>query len=423
MANELLARRRSGGARMTGGLGDYDILILDAGVKQSLASARSLGRAGLRVALGESQSQYRSRPPLPAFQSRYCARAVILPDYTSDPAAYANAVIAFARDHHVRVVLPAADPSVAALAPYRGRLAELGCMLALAPPEALEIANDKDLTLKVASRLGIPYPKSVRIDSVEDLPSAAAELGFPIVLKPTVSWTGNSASRVIPVEVITDAEAVDATTRLLAAGSGVIAQQWACGRREGVSLFVVNGEVLASCGHVAHRTSPQLGGASVMRESIPVPDEILAASVRLARAIGLEGVCEVEFRRDVDGRPLLMEVNARLAGTLENAIRSGIDFPLMIWLWATRQPIAPAASCRTGVRTRWLHGDLRWLWENQDRRGRPDSVPVAKAVRTFLWEFVRTRRYDYFDRRDIMPALAEMRYTLAVVKSGLREQS
>ena len=96
----------------------------------------------------------------------------------------------------------------------------------------------------------------------------------------------------------------------------MLAQEWACGRREGVTLFIVDGEVLASCGCAAYRTSPPLGGASVMRESIPVPQDIYSASVRLATAIGMQGVCEVEFRRDADNRALLMEINARLAGTI-----------------------------------------------------------------------------------------------------------
>ena len=90
----------------------------------------------------------------------------------------------------------------------------------------------------------------------------------------------------------------------------------------------------------------------------------------------MEGPSEVEFRRDAKGRPLLMEINPRLAGTLENAIHSGVDFPLMIWQWGTGQPIEPVTSYRTGVRTRWLAGDLRWLWESV-LRGRPAGQRVA----------------------------------------------
>ena len=142
-------------------------------------------------------------------------------------------------------------------------------MLALPPDSALEIALDKDRTLEVARKLDIDQPKTMRIDDVDDLPAAIAEFGFPFVLKPTTSWSEQLGDRFVPVEVVNEREAMDVTQRFLSAGLGVLGQEWACGRREGVTLFIVDGEVLASCAHVAYRTSPPLGGASVMRESIP----------------------------------------------------------------------------------------------------------------------------------------------------------
>jgi predicted ATP-grasp superfamily ATP-dependent carboligase len=207
-------------------------------------------------------------------------------------------------------------------------------------------------------------------------------------------------------------EATEAAQGILDAGVGVLAQEWAPGRREGVSLFIVGDEVLAACGHAAHRTSPPLGGVSVLRESIELPADMLDAAVRLAKEIGLQGVCEVEFRRDAKGRPLLMEINARLAGTIENAVQAGVDFPLMIWCWAVNAGITPVLEYRTGVRTRWLHGDIRWVRENWERAGRPDSASHARTLYTFFSEFVKCYHYDYFDLRDVKPFLVEIRNTI-----------
>jgi predicted ATP-grasp superfamily ATP-dependent carboligase len=386
----------------------YDILILDGTYKQSLTSARSLGRAGLRVALGESLSQYDPDRGAASWRSRYCARDVALPDYNTDQAAYIDAVVAFVRDHQVKVVLPTGDANIVMLAPHRKQFADLGCTLAVASDAAFEIANDKVRTLEVADKLGIAYPKSIQVADVAGLRAVEAEFGYPFVLKPTISWTGEAQDRVSPIEVVNEAEAVAAITRYLATGCEVLAQQWAPGRREGVSLLLVGGEVRGICGAVAHRTVPPLGGVSVMRESITVPDDILDASVNLAKTIGLEGPCEVEWRRDAEGRPLLMEVNARLAGTLENANRSGVDFPLLVWQWATGQPVQSALTYRTGVRTRWLSGEVQWLRANIKQPGRPDTVTVPRALWTFVWEFARTRHYDYLDRSDMWPALGEL---------------
>src|SRR5215472_16923229 len=77
----------------------YDILVLDAEHKQALAAARSLGREGLRIALGESLTLHRENPPLPSFRSRHCSRSVVLPSYHDDPGLYVAAVIDFVREN------------------------------------------------------------------------------------------------------------------------------------------------------------------------------------------------------------------------------------------------------------------------------------------------------------------------------------
>lgn len=401
----------------------YDVLVLDAASRQSLASTRSLGRAGLRVALGECTADCDSSMSALSFHSRYSARNVILPSLTTDATLFAAAVADFVREHPTRVVLPTADGAITALTPWREKLASLGCVLALAPDCALEVANDKDRTLAIARDLGIAYPATMVIQSIDDLPAVADTFGFPFVLKPTISFPPDASVRLQATEVINQAEAITVILTYLSAGAGVLAQQMASGRREGVTLFIADGDVRAACAHVAHRTSPALGGASVLRESLPITEEIYGPAVSLVNAIGLEGVCEVEFRRDAGNRPLLMEVNARLAGTIENAVRSGVDFPLMIWQWATGLPVERHRGYKTGVRTRWLHGDMRWLRDNQRRAGRPDSVSNARAVSVFATEFLRTRHLDCLDRHDLRPAVAELRTTARAIRKPRTPQS
>ena len=137
----------------------YDVLILDAGTRQSLASARSLGRAGLRVALAECFAECDPALPVLAFRSRYCARSVVLPSFATDAPGFSAAIIEFVRAHPTRVIMPASDGAIAALMPWRGRLAALGCQLALAPNAVLEVANSKARILEVAHGLGVEGPR------------------------------------------------------------------------------------------------------------------------------------------------------------------------------------------------------------------------------------------------------------------------
>src|SRR5207247_3985369 len=77
----------------------------------------------------------------------------------------------------------------------------------------------------------------------------------------------------------------------------------------------------------------------------------------LVREINLEGYSEVEFRRDAAGVPYLMEINPRLSASVEVAVRAGIDFPWLVYQWASGGPIEKADGYRTGGRIRQLGRD------------------------------------------------------------------
>ena len=197
----------------------------------------------------------------------------------------------------------------------------------------------------------------------------------------------------------------------------MLAQQWVPGRREGVSLFIAGDEVLAACGHVAHRTTPPLGGASVVRESIEVPDDMLHAAVLLAKAIGLQGVCEVEFRRDAENRPLLMEINAQTRRDDRERGAGRRRFP------ADDLVLGDGARRDSRDRVPVLASGPAGSMATCDGYGRTGSVPGGpigmshfEMLYAFISEFAKSRHYDYFDRRDVKPFLAELRYTMHVLR-------
>ena len=47
---------------------------------------------------------------------------------------------------------------------------------------------------------------------------------------------------------------------------------------------------------------------------------------------------------------------------------------------------------------------------------RPDSVSAASGLWTFGSEFFRTRHYDFVDRRDMRPAVAELWDTAGIIR-------
>jgi predicted ATP-grasp superfamily ATP-dependent carboligase len=399
-----------------------DALVVDASMRQALAATRSLGRSGLRVWTAESPDLPNSRRCLPAFASRWSDWNAYLPSYYGDPDLYASSVLRLANRCGALVVIPSSDGSIAALHPWRARFERQGVALAIASEVALSIANDKQRTLDVAGGLGIRGPRSLPVRSLEDARSVLREIGYPAVIKPTKSWVSapSSSARVTARVVIDEAEALEFVDGLCELGSQAVVQQWVGGRRDAVNIFYAEGQVRAAIAQVAYRTAPVLGGVSVVRETIPMADDLLVPAISLVEALDLEGYSEVEFRRDLTGRPLVMEINARLTAGIELAIRSGVDFPTMAWRWAAKQSVPTLSGYRTGVRMRFLSADLEWLWENFKQQGRPDSVSRLTASRIFARDFFRPQAYDYVDRGDLKPTLVAVSLHLNQVRQRIR---
>jgi predicted ATP-grasp superfamily ATP-dependent carboligase len=389
-----------------------DALLVDGSYRQALVAVRALGCAGLKVAVAEATDVCDPSFRVPSFSSRWSMWHSPLPSYSEDPDGYCGVLLDLVRDRPTRVLIPGGDGSIAALRPWRRRFEREGVAVALASEAALEVANDKYRTLAAATGLGILSPRSAPIARPEATRDALAEVGYPAVIKPTQSWVryrDDVWGKVWCKDVLNESEAVAYVELLHELGSSAIAQQWVGGAREAVSCLYARGRVWAEFAQVAHRMAPVLGGVSVVRESIPMPADLRSAGLGLVEALDLEGYSEVEFRRDASGRPLLMEINARLSGSLEAAVRSGVDFPTLLWRWAAGETLSPVSGYRTGIRMRYLAGDIDWLWENLKSRGRPDSVPPLKALRTFAGDFLRAQAYDYVDRRDLRPALVAFR--------------
>lgn len=373
-------------------------MIIDGSQRQSLVAVRSLGRAGVRVHVCESAGR------TPAFASRYCSSSAFLPSVTEDPDAFAQAVCEQARRSDPPVVVASHDGSIDALCAHRQEL-DACAALALADNPALAIAADKRRTLALAEELGIAVPASIVVKDTSHVRSAASEVGLPAVLKPVRSWVGAEHVRCRVVSSVhRSVESLTAAAdELLALQGTAIVQPWLCGDRQAVSFIYADGRVAAGFAQIAYRTDPPLGGLSVMRESIPLLSDIAEPAEKLVGAIGLEGYSEVEFRRDARGTARLMEVNARLSASVEVAVRSGVDFPLLLYQWASGAKLSPPRGYRTGVRMRWLGGDVRWLVKNLAHQREPDAVPPRIAVGRFARDFFGPAHYDFVDVRDPRP--------------------
>ena len=189
---------------------------------------------------------------------------------------------------------------------------------------------------------------------------------------------------------------------------------------------MVEGRPLAAFQHRRLREVPPTGGASSLRESMPVDPVLLDHTVRLLGPLGWTGLAMAEFKVGRAG-PRLMEINGRIWGSLPLAVRSGMDFPARLaeaLLGAGAQPVEGCHSdYAVGVRSRDLELELRWIGAVlRGVRALPATTAPARrdAVRAAANLVRPGDGYDVLSLGDPRPGVAEI---ATLVARGMRAMS
>ncbi|QEC49141.1 ATP-grasp domain-containing protein [Baekduia soli] len=380
------------------------VLVTDAGRGSAIAVIRSLGRAGWEVTAADSTAASAG------FRSRFAAHTLVYPDPLQDPEGVVELLLAEATNRGIDLIIPVSDELLLPLSAARERFAGVSA-LAMPDAAALDQVSDKAATVALAQRLGVPVPRTKLVATTAEALAAAPALGWPLVVKP-------ARSRVVrPGGVdrfqVTYAESPEVLARVMAGLEGrvpVLLQEYRAGEGHGVELLLDDGEVLLAFQHRRLHEVPITGGASALRESVPLDPAMLDQATRLMRELKWTGLAMVEFLVG-DGRATLMEINGRIWGSLPLAVKSGADFPLGLARLHTGGPPPGGPPPRVGVRSRNLRLELIWIGSVLRRARRypflaspPRSAGVTAALR-----LVNPRDgFDVLSREDPSPGLAEV---------------
>jgi predicted ATP-grasp superfamily ATP-dependent carboligase len=370
--------------------------IVVGGDYQGLGIVRSLGRRGIATCVVDDERSV-------GRFSRYATHFVRAPDLR-EPGAAVEATLAAARRFGLEgwVLFPTRDEHVAAFSQERERLGEL-LRVPTPPWEVTRFACDKRNTYARAEELGIPTPRTWRLESVERV--ADVEGDPPWAVKPAIkddfvhetkekAWRADSREE---LRVL-----VERAAALVGPGE-VIVQELIPGGGESQLAYCAlfrDGEPLASMVAQRRRQHPlEFGRASTYVRTVDLPGlEELAC--RFLRSIGYYGLVELEFKRDPrDGVDKLLDVNARTWGYHTLGSCAGVDFPYLLYLDQIGAEVdaARAEPGRSWVR---LVTDL------------PTGVLEIASRRTGVRDYLRSlRRSDteaVFARDDLLPGLVEL---------------
>jgi D-aspartate ligase len=322
---------------------------------RALGVVRSLGRRGIPVWVVKQGGH------LVAVASRYTPRTVSWPD--GGDQAKIEFLLDLSAKHNLDgwLLIPTDDYTVGLASGHHKALASK-YRVTVPPWETLRWACDKRLLHELAEKLGIDQPWTACPLNREHL--AAIDCPFPVILKPAVRLQPSNLA--IPKAWLAEdrdclLERYDEASALLPA-EDLLVQEIVPGGGEAQFSYAAlcdNGRSLASV--VARRTRQfpkDFGQLSTYVETVDLP-EIIEPAERLLAEVRFHGLAEVEFKRDPrNGRCKVLDINPRVWGWHTLSKRAGVDFPYLLWLLATGQPV-PHLRGRAGERWVHLSADLR----------------------------------------------------------------
>ena len=291
---------------------------------------RELQRAGIEVSLLAPRNAV-------ALHSRYPARKASLPDRTNQYEWIAHVATAV-RAIRPGWIIPADDVTLRQLmqlvcAPPANLVDEVQQELAalvrrsLGDPAHYLDSIDKTLLMPIARRLGVSVPDGDAVASEDDAVRLAADLGYPVIVRPAYGNAGRGVARCDDESDVREAmRAVRAPMGWSpSSGSPALVQRFVSGRNYNRPALAWGGREIAGFTRrsVRHYPEPSGPGAVSCYERVPA---IADANRRLLEALGITGFTGTQFMVEAStGRAFLIEINRRVTPATHTGSLVGVD--------------------------------------------------------------------------------------------------
>jgi predicted ATP-grasp superfamily ATP-dependent carboligase len=374
-------------------------VLLLGNYRPTLAVARTLARDGYRVVLGLDHDGEGTA------QHSNCVHEVWDHPPLDEPESFRRQLEAMLADRpDVAVIVPIAEKFVRWCAENHAILASR-VTVASPPPGTVLQCLDKLRMLRLAEEAGVPCLAFAAASSLERLYEAAAELGYPVVVRPLSHLLRLGDKKAI---IAGDPAALRAQLAAWPVGQDrVLLQRFARGARHDVYFAARGGEALRILEvRIVRTDSPDGTGLSVEGVTVPVSPSLADYVGRLLSALNYTGIGCAQFLVDsADGTTCFLELNPRIAGSHRCTEQAGMDLTrLAVALTgAADRELMPFVYV-AGQRYAWTYGDLRGLKAAVARRElswRQALHPLVLTLATFL----RADFHLTWDWRDPLPTL------------------
>ena len=198
-------------------------------------------------------------------------------------------------------------------------LSKMGVKVVGTDIDAIDKAEDRKLFEAIMREVGIPQPKAKAVTDIEEGVAAAAEIGYPVLVRPSFVLGGRAMQIVGNEQALRHYlhNAVEVTE-----DSPVLVDKYIMGKEAEVDAICdAEGNVFIPgiMEHVEHTGVHSGDSISVYPSfslSQAVKDQMIDYTVRLGRAIGIIGLYNIQFIVDSEDKVYVIEVNPRSSRTV-----------------------------------------------------------------------------------------------------------
>ena len=326
------------------------VLVLRTGVI-TLGVIQAYGRAGIQVVHLTSKSDD------PGSFSRYVRKRIIVPQ-TSEENALLECLCGLNKELQGTLLETTHDPEVVFLSQNHGTLAK-HYIIATPPWKNIKGIINKNMLYIKAVETGIPAPKSLYPETIDDLNQEINTFQYPCILKPyqTPAFYNIYGKKVLTVD--TPVSLRNKFAEVSHHGLKVMICEIIPGPDSNLFSYISyidrNGKVLADMCIQKIQQHPTIFGVGSVVRTVPMNSQLKEYALRLLHANGYYGISGAEFKFDSRYKMFkLMEINTR--SVLYNQIfrKAGMNFPAIQYEDRVNKSTRVSNDYKTGVY--WIHG-------------------------------------------------------------------
>jgi len=248
--------------------------------------------------------------------------SVFIPRVDTGEDAFAEAVLARAKEHEIELVIPLSDFELMSLARHKQEFLDAGIILAVSDTSVIANTMNKENAFRHCLLHGIPTPHTMfSLDSFDGI--------FPCTVKPLEGSGGNGFRFVTNDDQLASFEE----------GRDMI-QHFIDGPEYGIDIFNdLNGKFIKA---TAKRKLMMRAGETDRAEIVDLP-ELIALSKKISEAFGHCSNLDIDVIYDSEGQPQCVDFNARFGGGYPITHEAGMNYlAALVAIVRGRPPVLPA---------------------------------------------------------------------------------